>query len=135
MNVTESIVIAAGPDAVWEVAGDPAAIADWVPAIESSSMEGDVRTATFAGGGGDATERIVDHDAAARSYVYEYLTGPLALQEYRSRLSVGPHADGTEVLWSADFAAATLEEETGLAEAISGIYTDALAELKTRLEA
>jgi Polyketide cyclase / dehydrase and lipid transport len=134
VNVTETVVVAADPGTVWEVAGDPGAIASWVPALESSRMEGDVRHGTFAGGGGDATERIVEHDPAARTYVYEYLTGPLALEEYRSRLSVRDHAGGAEVVWTADFAAASAEEEAGLAQAISGIYRGALTELKNRLE-
>ncbi|MGY1806955.1 SRPBCC family protein [Blastococcus sp. SYSU D00669] len=76
MNVTETIAVAARPDAVWKVVGNAGAIADRVPAIESSRLEGDVRHATFAGGGGDATERIVEHDDATRSYLYEYLVVP-----------------------------------------------------------
>ncbi|GAA1271152.1 hypothetical protein GCM10009609_37830 [Pseudonocardia aurantiaca] len=68
MNVTGSVVIAASPDAVWAMGGDVGNIADWVPAIERSHLVGDVRHATFAGGG-DATERIVERDDAARWYV------------------------------------------------------------------
>jgi hypothetical protein len=133
VNVTESIVIAAGPDAVWEVGGDVGTVADWVPAIVKSHMVGDVRHATFAGGGGDATERIVERDDAARYYDYEYLTGPLPLEFYRSRFAVNEHPDGAEVVWSAEFRAGSAEEEAGLAEAIAGIYGAALVELRDRL--
>jgi hypothetical protein len=133
MNVTETVVIAAGPDAVWEVGGDVANIADWVPAIEKSHLVGDVRHATFAGGGGDAQERIVERDDAARYYVYEYLTGPLPLESYRSRFAVDAHPDGAEVVWSAEFRAGSAEEEAGLAEAIAGIYRAALVQLRERL--
>ncbi len=52
---------------------------------------------------------------------------------YRSRFAVGEHADGAEVVWSAEFRAGSREEEEGLAEAISGIYGSALAELRSRL--
>jgi hypothetical protein len=135
VNVTESVVIAASPDAVWAVGGDVGNIADWVPAIEASHLVGDVRHATFAGGGGVATERIVERDDAGRRYVYEYLTGPLPLEVYRSRFAVGEHADGAEVVWSAEFRAGSAEEEAGLAEAIAGIYRSALEELRGRLEA
>ena len=134
MNVTETAVLAAEPAAVWRVVGDAGAIAGWCPAIESSRLEGDVRHATFAGGGGDATERIVEHDDAGRAYVYEYLSGPLALERYRSRIAVRDHADGAQVVWDADFAAAAPDEEPALAEAISGIYRSALAELKEQVE-
>lgn len=133
MNVTESIVIAADPDAVWEVGGDVGNIADWVPAIEASHLEGDVRHATFAGGGGDATERIVERDEAGRFYVYEYLTGPLPLEVYRSRFAVREHPDGAEVVWSAEFRAGGPEEEAGLGDTIAGIYRAALEELRTRV--
>ena len=133
MNVTESIVIPATPDAVWAVGGDVGNIADWIPAIEKSHMVGDIRHATFAGGGGDAQERIVERDDATRCYVYEYLTGPLPLEFYRSRFAVQEHVDGAEVVWSAEFRAGSDEEERGLAEAIGGIYAAGLAELRTRV--
>lgn len=129
MNVTESIVIPASPEAVWRIGGDAANVADWIPAIEKSHLTADVRTVTFAGSGGDATERIVEHDDAGRFYVYEYLSGPLPLTFYRSRFEVGEHAEGATVVWSAEFGAGSPEEEAGLAEAISGIYRSGLETL------
>ncbi|MFD4250042.1 SRPBCC family protein [Amycolatopsis thermoflava] len=133
MRVSESLVIGADPAAVWKIGGDTANIADWVPAIEKSHQVGDLRYATFAGGGGDATERIVEHDDAARSYVYEYVSGPLALRVYRSRFTVADHADGAEVVWEADFEAEAAEEEPALADAIRGIYRSALQSLSERV--
>ncbi len=135
MNVSESIVIAADPDDVWKVGGDVGNVADWVPAIESSHLVGDVRHSTFAGGGGDATERIVERDDASRAYVYEYLAGPLPLEFYRSRFAVDEHPDGAEVVWSAEFRAGSAEQEADLAQAIGGIYGAALEELRNRLTA
>lgn len=132
MRVVETRVIAADPATVWKTGGDTANIADWVPAIEKSHQEGDVRYATFAGGGGDASERIVEHDDSARTYVYEYLSGPLALRLYRSRFTVRDHAEGAEVVWEAEFEAESAEEEPGLAEAIRGIYVAALDSLAER---
>jgi hypothetical protein len=129
VNITESLVIPAAPDAVWRIGGDVAGVAGWIPAIEASRLDGDVRHVTFAGGGGDATERIVERDDAGRSYVYEYLAGPLPLTHYRSRFAVRDHVDGAEVVWSAEFGAGSAEEEAGLAEAIGGIYRSGLAEL------
>jgi len=133
MRVVESLVIAADPARVWKLGGDTANIADWVPAIEKSHQEGDVRHATFAGGGGEATERIVEHDDAARSYVYEYLSGPLALKSYRSRFSVREHAEGAEVVWDAEFTAENAAEEPALAEAIRGIYRAAMESLAEKI--
>jgi hypothetical protein len=134
VNVTETIVIAASPDTVWKVVGDVGAIAGWAPAIESCRMEGDVRHATFAGGGGEAAERIVEHDDAARAYSYAYLSGPLPLEVYLSRLSVQDHSEGAEVVWASEFTAATPEVESQLAAAIADIYRNSLEELKKQVE-
>ena len=133
MDIIETIVIPATPDAVWGIGGDAGNIADWIPAIEKSSLEGDVRHATFADGGGEARERIVERDDAHRFYVYEYLSGPLPLESYRSRFAVNEHPDGAEVVWSASFTAASPEEEASLAEAVGALYRAALAELRGQL--
>jgi hypothetical protein len=129
MNVSESLVIPASPDAVWRIGGDAGNIADWLPAIEKSHLVGDIRHATFAGGGGDATERIVEHNDAGKYYVYEYLTGPLPLKFYRARFEVGEHPEGCIVTWSSEFGAGSAEEEAALAQAIAGIYRDGMAGL------
>jgi carbon monoxide dehydrogenase subunit G len=133
MNVSASIDIAAPPDQVWEVVRETGSVSEWVPAIESSRLEGDIRHAVFAGGGGNARERIVEVDDAQRAYVYEYLDGPLALQQYRSRLAVTADAGGTHVSWDSELSAADAEEEATLADAIAGIYRDALAELARQI--
>jgi hypothetical protein len=133
VNVTESIVIPASPQDVWRIGGDAANVADWIPALEKSHLVGDIRHVTFAGGGGDATERIVEHDDAGKYYVYEYLTGSLPLKHYRSRFEVAEHAAGAAVNWSAEFGAESPEEEAGLAEAIGGIYRAALETLAARV--
>ena len=132
MNINESLVMSASPDAVWRIGGDPGTVADWLPPIEKSHLDGDIRHVTFAGGGGDATERIVEHNDAGRYYIYEYLTGPLPLKHYRSRFEVGEHPEGAIVTWSAEFGAGSPEEEAALAEAIVGIYRSGMAELAAR---
>jgi carbon monoxide dehydrogenase subunit G len=129
VKVTEAIDIDASPDEVWALVGDTGAIAGWVPAIESSRMDGDIRHAEFAGGGGSARERIVEIDAPGRSYVYDYLDGPLPLERYRSRITVSGAGDGAHVDWVSELSAGSPEEEAALAAAIGAIYRDALAEL------
>ncbi|SHK41435.1 Protein tyrosine/serine phosphatase [Pseudonocardia thermophila] len=133
VNITETRTYSADPDAAWRVVGDTGNIAAWIPAIEASRLEGDVRHATFADGGGEAIERIVEHDDAGRTYVYEYLSGPLPLKEYRSRISVREHAEGCEVVWTSDFTSGSAETDEQLRVAISGIYRSALDHLTTVL--
>lgn len=133
MHISESITINASPDEVWKVAGDVANVSDWVPAISASRLEGDIRRATFADGS-QARERIVAVDDQARSYVYEYLDGPLALESYTSSLVVHPAEGGSSlVTWDADLTAADDEVERGLFIAISGIYSSALSELSNQV--
>ncbi|MDF3308172.1 SRPBCC family protein [Rhodococcus sp. T2V] len=129
MRVVETRIIGAPPDAVWKVGGDTANVANWIPALEKSRQQDDLRYATFANGGGEATERIVAHDDAQRSYTYEYFAGPLPLSFYSSTFTVNPHPDGAEVVWSAEFASTSPESEPELAEAITDIYRSALIEL------
>ncbi|MCW4354704.1 SRPBCC family protein [Hoyosella sp. YIM 151337] len=133
MQVVETIVISAAPDEVWKVGGDTANVAEWIPALENSHQRGDLRYATFANGGGEATERIVEHSDSQRSYTYEYVTGPLPLTFYTSTFTVNGHPDGTEVVWSAEFASTSPESEPGLADAISDIYRSALVELASQV--
>ncbi|MFC9553502.1 SRPBCC family protein [Rhodococcus sp. NPDC056960] len=132
MRVVETRVIGATPDAVWKVGGDTANVANWIPALEKSHQQGDLRYATFAEGGGEATERIVAHDDGQRSYTYEYVSGPLPLSFYSSTFTVNSHPEGAEVVWSAEFAAASPDAEAELAGAITGIYSSALSELALR---
>ncbi|WP_248674021.1 SRPBCC family protein [Rhodococcus sp. HM1] len=133
MQVNESRVIAADPAKVWKVGGDTANVADWIPALESSYQRGDVRYTTFAGGGGEAVERIVEHDDRKRRYVYDYVSGPLALESYRSVFAVVDHPDGARITWDAEFRCASAEEDIALAQSISEIYRAALDELENRL--
>ena len=77
MQVTETRIFTASPDAVWAIGGDVANVADWLPALEKSHMVGDVRHATFADGGGDATERIVSRDDTAREVGTAALVGDI----------------------------------------------------------
>ncbi|MGW8882667.1 SRPBCC family protein, partial [Streptomyces mirabilis] len=54
-----------------------------------------------------ARERLLDRDAAARSYRYTLLD-PVALpvHDYVATLAVRPHPDGAEVTWSAAYRSA-----------------------------
>lgn len=135
MQISESRVITAEPDLVWKIGGDTANVAGWIPAIEKSSQRGDLRHATFADGGGEAIERIVDHDDQQRRYAYDYVSGSLPLRSYRSTFAVNDHPDGAQVTWNAEFETASTEEDATLAQAIGGIYRAALDELANHVAA
>jgi hypothetical protein len=135
MQISESRLITAEPDLVWKIGGDTANVADWIPALETSSQRGDLRHATFADGGGEAIERIVEHNDSQRSYTYEYISGPLQLRSYLSTFAVNVHPDGAQVTWDAEFETASAEDDAALAQAIAGIYRAALGELANHVAA
>jgi uncharacterized protein YndB with AHSA1/START domain len=57
-TIHEAITINADPAAVWAIAGDPGRIAEWLPALASSTASGDRRSCTLQDGG-DLQERII----------------------------------------------------------------------------
>lgn len=136
MNVTETLTVDAPPEVVWRVGGDLGGVSSWIPALDSSHLDGDIRHVVFAEGGGSARERIVQVDDQQRFYVYEYLDGPLALERYVSRFSVQPHGAGaSRITWTAELTAGSPEIEAELSIAIAGIYAAALRELARRISA
>lgn len=48
--VRYDIEIAANPDVVWALAGEPASIGEWFPDFESATVEGSTRTIATRGG-------------------------------------------------------------------------------------
>lgn len=118
-------------DAIWAIIGDPAGAAQWIPAIDSSRMEGDVRHVVFTDGN-PARERIVAHDNRMRSYTYEYIDGPLPLAKYISTIRVEDAGSGSTIVWDAEFAATGDDPEQlekQLETGIGDIYRGALDEV------
>ncbi|MFJ6263320.1 SRPBCC family protein [Rhodococcus erythropolis] len=132
-EIEASIGIEADAAAVWTLVGDPARIADWVPALAKSRIDGDLRHIEFIDGG-SGTERVLERDDIRRTYTYEYLEGPLPLENYRSTISVTGDGDLSSVSWKARFGAATRPAEEELAIAIQDMYQSSLAELKSSFE-
>ncbi|WP_009477053.1 MULTISPECIES: SRPBCC family protein [unclassified Rhodococcus (in: high G+C Gram-positive bacteria)] len=118
-----------GADTVWARVGDPGAIAGWIPSVAASRMEQEIRHIVFADGQ-PARERIAEHSDSERRYTYEYIDGPLPLEQYRSTISVlGVSSEECTVDWSANFSAGSEAAESELATAIESIYRAALDEL------
>ncbi|GGU81604.1 hypothetical protein GCM10010275_15690 [Streptomyces litmocidini] len=110
-TLERSAVVPAAPDAVWAVIGDFGALADWHPHVPPSTLEGGGDPAVpgtvrvFAvDGEAVARERLLDRDAAARSYRYALLDPVmLPVHDYVATLAVRPHPEGSEVRWSAAY--------------------------------
>ncbi len=82
-----SIDVAAPPEQVWALAGDPARIAEWFPPVLAVEMDGDVRRATM-GNGAVLVERITRRDDRAWTYAYSVEEGIPGLVAHEAVLSV-----------------------------------------------
>ncbi len=133
-QITENITIDATPDRVWEIAGDPATIPEWLPAIATSSVEGDQRACTTVDGA-ELRERIVERSDEDRFYVYEITDSPMPVSSYRSKLSMDGHEGHSHVTWTADFEPADSADPAELESMFSQIYRDGLESIRSRAQA
>jgi hypothetical protein len=132
--VHETIQIEADPRRVWDLAGDPGRIAEWVPALASSMTEGDQRRCTLADGG-ELVERIIERSDAGRFYEYEIVDAPLPLRSCRSRLMVQAHGGHAHVDWITEFEPQRAGHAEQLAETFAATYRGGLEALRAQLEA
>lgn len=129
VEVTESVSVAADANAAWEFIGDPSALAEWHPAVDSSEVENDLRH-LILGDGGRIEERITEQ--SEQSYSYEFIEGPLPVSDYSSRLSVEPSDQGAVISWSSTFEAQGVSESEA-EKVIAGIYRAGLDAVAQRL--
>lgn len=104
-EVTSSAVIPADVDTVWRVIRDFDGLTSWVPAIEASELEGDLRGDQVGavrrltlGDGGTVRERLVALDDRERRLTYSILESPFPVQDYRSTIRVLPVTSTGECL-------------------------------------
>lgn len=134
IGIDESATYPHPPEEVWKLCGDPGEIAAWLPPVQKSWMEGDIRHAELAGGG-VAREKIVSHQDSARRYDYEYLDGPMVLRAFTSRFAVEADGDsGSRIHWTATFEADDTEQGRQLEQAIAGMYSSGLANIAAVLD-
>lgn len=131
-DVSQSITVGQSPAAVWEVIGDPLAVAEFLPMIETARMDGDLRVATVPNG--EIVERILEHSDEERYYTYEVVDGPMKLESYLSKLSVAADGDGAVVLWEADFEPPAGVPKDKVAAGIDQTYRSGLDALRGILE-
>jgi hypothetical protein len=146
-KVTETVTIAATPDAVWDRIKDFAAMHTWHPAVESTETTAgneidSVRTLHLKGGG-TIVEKLTRHSAAERRFGYKMTDpGPIPVTNYSSTLSVNPGDGGTSIVeWRGAFYRGEpnnnpppeKNDEAAIA-AITGVYKSGLDNLKKLVE-
>lgn len=132
-HVHQETTVHARAERVWGLAGDPGRIAEWLPSLAASELEGDVRRCTLVDGG-ELRERILEHSDSERAYSYEITDSPLPIRAYRSRLSIEGHDDHTHVVWQADFEPEDPRQSDELTSMLHELYGQGLATLRHQLE-
>jgi len=146
---TETIVIAAPPEKVWELIGDFGGIHRWHPDVEKTESTGGnepkaTRTVTLKNGG-VIHELLKKYDAEAMTYQYritEVDVKVLPVKNYSSKVVLTPTDDGgTEVMWQGAFYRGFMGNdpppelnEEAAQSAVSQVYTAGLENLKKLAE-
>lgn len=118
--------VAAAPDVVWAVVGDPARIVEWWPGIVDAKVDGDSRVIT-TGAGLPMPETILANDPLQRRFQYR-ITAPI-FREHTSTLDVIDLDDGSSlVVYSVD------ADPSTMALVIAGAAGNALRQLRTLIE-
>jgi Polyketide cyclase / dehydrase and lipid transport len=122
--------VAAPPDVVWVLAGDPGRIGEWFAPVTACEMDGEVRTVTM-GSGAVLVERV-ERDDPARAYCYSVLSGIPGLTSHRATLRAVEAPAGSRVLWRQT---ATSEVEGyDIESRLAGVMTAGLERLRDVVE-
>lgn len=149
-KVTESIVINASADAVWDKIknfGD----AGWMPMVEKTAGQGGnaagaTRELTLKGGG-TIKEELKKYDEADKSFSYKIVKDGvdmkiLPVNDYSATVSVTAEGSGTKVEWKGAFyrgymnncpCPPELTEEAAIS-AVTKVYKESLTHLKSLVE-
>lgn len=98
-RIEKSVEINRSPDEVWNVVGDVAGIANWMPALSDSRMESDTVRKCGMGDAGELTEDITMRDDGARRIEYRITDGPLPIDTHQASMSVDAADGGSRFTW------------------------------------
>jgi hypothetical protein len=146
-KVTETIEINAPADKVWAVIGNFQDMG-WHPAFAKTEGSGgndaDATRKLTTTGGGVISEKLTKYNADAKSYSYEITevdVKVVPVANYSSTISVSGSGDKSTVEWKGAFYRGFLNNDPppelsdeAAVKAITGVYKDGLAALKTKIE-
>jgi carbon monoxide dehydrogenase subunit G len=87
----------ASADKVWEVVKDPTGIADWLPGVDTCTMDGDERVVGTMGI--EIRERCVVDDDLKR-FTYTITDGPMTFDFHRAVIDVLDEGDTSTVVYA-----------------------------------
>lgn len=122
--------IAAPPDVVWGLVGDPTGVPRWFTKYVAAELDGDVRTLRREDGGA-LVERLLERDDARRSYSYSVIAGA-PVRTHEASFEVKETPEGSRVVWRTSCEAA--DPAVDMQERLSPGQIEGLARMKAILE-
>jgi carbon monoxide dehydrogenase subunit G len=115
------------PEDVWKVIRDFGGFPNFMPGIDSCTVDGDVRT--IATMGIEIKEQLREVDDDTRKASYSVIESPMAnLVSHLVTISVDPEGAGTHLTWEVDV------EPDDLLPLFSGVYEGSVVALKQKFE-
>ena len=121
------VSIDASPDEVWKLIRDFGTLDEWMPGVESCTLDGDVRTLQMMGI--VIKEQLGAIDDENRRLTYSVVESPMSnLVSHEATIAIDPEGSGSHVTWSVDV------EPADLLPIFQGAYDNAVTALKTKFE-
>ncbi|GAA1027696.1 MULTISPECIES: SRPBCC family protein [Amycolatopsis] len=117
------VLIDAPADAVWQVIGDVASVAEWFPSMKSSTGDPQHR-AVVLGDGSVLEEAVVTHDPAQRRLQYRVTGGDLPITAHLGTVDVLEIDPGRSiVVYSTEITPDSLADafDAAISEAVAGL--------------
>lgn len=115
------------PNDVWNLVRDFGGIADFMPGIDSCTVDGDVRTVGTMGI--EVKEQLRELDDDTRRISYSIIESPMSnMVSHLATISVDAEGSGTHLTWEVEV------EPDELCGVFGGVYEQSVAALKKQLE-
>ena len=121
------ISIDRSPDEVWKLLREFGGLADWMPGVDTCTVDGDVRTLGMMGM--EVKEQLRGLDDENRTIAYSLIEAPIPnLQSHLCTIAVDPEGAGSHVTWTVDVA------PDDLLAIFLPIYEGSVGEIKKKVE-
>jgi hypothetical protein len=118
--------IAAAPDEVWALVGEFDGLDTWMPGIDKSELDGDVRKLQTMGM--EVHEQLKSRDHSARTISYSIVQAPMPLEHHLATITVLPDGDGSLLVWEYEV------RPDEMAAAFGPVYEGSAQAVKARFE-
>jgi hypothetical protein len=118
--------IAAPPEEVWAVVGEFHGLDTWMPGIDKSEPDGDVRKLQTMGM--EIHEQLQSRDDSTRTISYSIVKAPIPLEHHLATITVLEDGDGSILVWAYDV------RPDEMAAAMGPVYEGSVQAVKARVE-